>query len=150
MRSFAIWAAALVLFRSLLVLSLGDAFFYGEELEKAAAGKAMLDDLGVPHHMLAYHYYEGGGFVASHLKAAAFWLIGESVLANKIVALFSCLLVLWAGWWACMRAFGSASAHAFCALYVLLEPCVTQLRSVEQWAGEAQSLNEEQLGWGAA
>ena len=130
MRSFAIWAAALVLFRSLLVLTLGDAFFYGEELEKATAGKAMLDGLGVPHHMLAYHYYEGGGFVASHLKAVAFWLFGESVLSNKIVALLSCLLVLWAGWWACSRAFGLAASHAFCALYVFAPAAVQKLSMI--------------------
>ena len=43
MRSFAIWAAALVLFRSLLVLTLGDAFFYGEELEKATAAPSAGD-----------------------------------------------------------------------------------------------------------
>ena len=130
MRSFAIWAAALVLLRSLLVLTLGDAFFYGEELEKATAGKAMLDNLGVPHHMLAYHYYEGGGFVASHLKAIAFWLFGESVLSNKIVALISCILVLWAGWWACLKAFGAASSHAFCALYVFAPAAVQKLSMI--------------------
>ena len=44
-----------------LVLSLADVFFYGEELEKGTAAKAMLDGLDVPHHQLAYHYYEAEG-----------------------------------------------------------------------------------------
>jgi hypothetical protein len=130
MRTFLFWAAALVLLRSALVISLGDAFFYGEELEKGAAGKAMLDGLGIPHHKLAYHYYEGGGFVVSHLKAAAFYLFGQSVMANKIVALFSCLAVLWAGWWSCGRAFGRASANAFCALYVFAPAAVQKLSMI--------------------
>lgn len=130
MRSFLIWAAALVLLRSLLVLSLGDAFFYGEELEKATAGKAMLDGLGIPHHKLAYHYYEGGGFVVSHMKAAAFMVFGESILANKAVALFSCLAVLWAGWWACGKAFGNAAGHVFCALYVFAPAAVQKLSMI--------------------
>lgn len=130
MRSFLIWAAALVLLRSLLVLSLGDAFFYGEELEKATAGKAMLDGLGIPHHQLAYHYYEGGGFVISHLKAVAFLLFGGSVMANKIVALCSCIAVLWAGWWACGKAFGEAASHVFCALYVLAPAAVQKLSMI--------------------
>ena len=77
MRSYLPWVALLLLARGVLVLSLGDAFFYGEELEKATAAKAMLDGLDLDHHHLAYHYYEGGGFVISHLKALAFFVFGE-------------------------------------------------------------------------
>ena len=51
-----LWAA-----RSMLVLSQADVFGY-EEFAKAALGRAMLDDLGVEHYRLAYHYYELGGF----------------------------------------------------------------------------------------
>ena len=73
--------------RAWVVLALGDVFFYGEELEKGAAGKALLEGLGIPRHQLAYHYYEGGGFVTSHLDALAFWSMGPSLLALKLVAL---------------------------------------------------------------
>ena len=68
-----------------LVLSLADVFFYCEELEKGTAAKAMIDGLPVPHHQLAYHYYEGGGFVISHLKAAAFLLVGENLASTASV-----------------------------------------------------------------
>ena len=83
-----------VIVKIVLCVSLADVFFYGEELEKGAAGKAMLDGLPVAHHKLAYHYYEGGGFVISHLKAFFFWLVGPSYLANKLVALTSIVGVL--------------------------------------------------------
>ena len=103
--------------RLALILALGDVFFHGEELAKAAAGKAMLDGLEVEHHRLAYHYYEGGGFVVSHLDALAFLLLGESLLAIKLVALGLAVLSLWAGCILCERAFGRASAIAFGALF---------------------------------
>jgi hypothetical protein len=105
--------------RAALVLALADVFFYGEELEKGTAAKAMLDGLPVPHHCLAYHQYEGGGFVISHAKALAFLLVGESVLAHKLVALSTCLAVLWAGWCLARRHFGLLSAQLFALLYVL-------------------------------
>jgi hypothetical protein len=103
--------------RLALVFALGDVFFHGEELAKAAAGKAMLDGLGVEHHRLAYHYYEGGGFVVSHLDALTFQLLGENLLALKLVALALAVLTLWAGCILCERAFGRASAIAFGALF---------------------------------
>ena len=127
MRSFLPWAILLICVRGVLVLSLGDVFFFGEELEKATAGKAMLDGVGLSHHQLAYHYYEGGGFVVSHLKAFAFFFLGETLFANKVVALGACLSVLAAGWWACGRAFGHSAAHAFAALYVFAPAVVQKL-----------------------
>ena len=80
---------ALVLLRGALVLALGDVFFYGDELEKGAIGKALLDGLGgvLGHHRLAYHYYEGGGFAIGVLDALAFRLVGQNLLALKLVAL---------------------------------------------------------------
>jgi hypothetical protein len=90
----------------------------------------MLDGLNVPHHQLAYHYYEGGGFVISHLKACAFLLFGETIFANKVVALASCMGVLAAGWWACRRAFGQPAAHFFAALYVFAPATVQKLSLV--------------------
>jgi len=127
MRSFLPWALLLLCARGAIMLSLGDAFFYGEELEKATAGKAIIDGLDVAHHQLAYHYYEGGGFVISHLKAASFLVFGETLLANKVVALISCLGVLAAGWWACGRAFGVTSSRVFAGLYVFGPATVQKL-----------------------
>src|SRR5262245_29951589 len=88
----------LVLTRAALVLSCADVFFYGEELGKGAAAKAMLDGLPVPWIQLNYGYHEGGGFVVTHLKALAFLLVGENVLAHKLVALLTTALILAAGW----------------------------------------------------
>jgi len=127
MRSFLPWALLLIFARGALLLSFGDVFFFGEELEKATAGKAMLDGLELPHHQLAYHYYEGGGFVISHLKALAFMLFGETLFANKAVALASCMGVLAAGWWACGVAFGASSSRFFAALYVFAPATVQKL-----------------------
>lgn len=110
-----LWLAA----RALLLLSFADVYAYGEEFEKACASKAMLDGLGVPHHQLAYHYYEGGGFVVSHLDALAFALLGESVLAVKLVALALGAAILAAGWSFCRRAGGLVAARVFALLYVL-------------------------------
>jgi len=115
----ATWALVWVLARSLLVLAFADVFVYGEELQKACAGKAMIDGLAVPHHELAYHYYEGGGFVASHLDALAFLLFGESLLAVKIVALVLGVGVLAAGWRFCRVTGGLTAARVFALLYVL-------------------------------
>ncbi|MBK8180062.1 MAG: hypothetical protein IPK67_14505 [Planctomycetes bacterium] len=118
-----LWCAA----RSWLVLSFADVFGYGEEPEKACAAKAMLDGLSIPHHQLAYHYYEGGGFVVSHLDAAAFALFGESVLAVKLVALFLGVLALGAGWLLCDRLGGRPAARGFALLFVFAPESVQKL-----------------------
>lgn len=101
------------------VAALGDVFFYGEELEKGAAAKAILDALGVPHHQLAYHYYEGGGFLISHLNALAFLLVGESLLALKLVSLSWTVAVLVAGHRFVDRHFGRGAATVFGLSFVL-------------------------------
>lgn len=101
-----------------LLLCLCDVFFYGEELEKATAAKAMLDGVPVAHHKLAYHYYEGGGFVISHAKALAFWLVGPSYLANKLVSLTSICLVLWAALSMVRRHFSECAAFWFALLFI--------------------------------
>jgi hypothetical protein len=113
------WLALWLVARGALLLAFADVFDYGEESAKACAGKAMLDGLGVPHYQLAFHYYEGGGFVVSHLDALAFALFGPSLLAVKLVALALGGLVLWAGWSFCRRCAGVASARAFALLFVL-------------------------------
>ena len=122
---FLVWipraAAALLLLRFALCLTLGDVFFYGDELEKGAAGKALLDGVadGLGRHRLAYHYYEGGGFVVSHLDALAFALVGQNLLALKLVALAFELAVLFSGAALCRRAFGARAAACFALLHVL-------------------------------
>lgn len=92
LRSAAAWRLVLPallllwLARGVLVLSQADVFGY-EEFAKAELGRAMSDGLGVEHFRLAYHYYEIGGFVFSHLCALFFALFGASVLTVKLVAL---------------------------------------------------------------
>lgn len=118
-RDFALLAGLLLALRGAFVLALSDVFFYGEELEKGTAAKAILDGLPVAHHQLAYHYYEGGGFVISHLKALAFLLVGESLLAHKLVALVTCLAVFAAAWRLALFHFGPRAARIAAALFVL-------------------------------
>jgi len=109
-----LWCVA----RGALVLSFADVFGYGEEFEKACAGKAMIDGLGIPHYQLAYHYYEGGGFVISHLDALAFMLFGTSVFAIKMVALGFGAAILAASWKLCERLGGRNAARVFALLFV--------------------------------
>jgi hypothetical protein len=120
-RSLCLLILALLVARGALVLALGDVFFYGDELEKGAAGVAMLDGLGadIGHHRLAYHYYEGGGFVVSHLDALAFRLVGANLLALKLVALAFDVAILLAGCSLAARAFGEPAAVLFGILFVL-------------------------------
>lgn len=112
------WILLWLVARGALVLALADVFFYGEELEKACAGKALLDGLGLAHHQLAYHYYEGGGFVVSHLDALAFALFGETLLAVKLVALALGACVLAAGWTLTERFGGRTASRVFALLFV--------------------------------
>lgn len=122
----AAWIGLFVVARLALVLSYADVFAYLEEFEKAAAGKAMLDGLGLAHHKLAYHPYEGGGFVVSHLDALAFLAIGPSVLAVKLVAVALGSLLLVVGWSLCARAGGRAAARVFALLYVFAPASIQQ------------------------
>jgi hypothetical protein len=117
----------LLLVKGSIVLSLGDVFFYGEELEKGTAAKAMIDGIGVPHHQLAYHYYEGGGFVVSHCIAVAFLLVGQNLLALKLVALAFQLTILIVGCWATVRLFGRVAGTAFGLLFVFGPASVQKL-----------------------
>lgn len=101
-----------------LLLTLSDVFFYGEELEKATAAKGMLESVPIEHHKLAYHYYEGGGFVISHLKAVAFWLVGPTYLANKLVSLGAIALVLTVALMFLRRHFSDQAVFWFGLLFV--------------------------------
>lgn len=111
--------AFLVLVRGLLVLSCADVFFYGEELGKGGVAKAIVDGTSIPYHQLAYAYHEGGGFVICHLRALAFLLVGESILAAKLVAIATTSLVLLAGFLLAFEAFGRRAATIFGVLFVL-------------------------------
>ena len=105
--------------RGLLVVSLADVFLYGEELQKGAAAKALLDGLPLPWHALAFQPYEGGGFVVSHLDALAFLVCGQSLLALKLVAFGLDALILLVGWRFARWAFGARAALAFGLLHAL-------------------------------
>ncbi len=82
--------------RMAIVLALGDVFVFGEELEKGFVAKAIVAGVDVPYSKLPYHPYEGGGFVASHLKALAFLIVGPNLLAHKLCALLWGLAIVWA------------------------------------------------------
>lgn len=110
---------ALVLVRGLLVLSCADVFFYGEELGKGGVAKAIVDGADIPYHQLAYAYHEGGGFVICHLRALAFLVVGQSILAAKLVAIATTSLVLVAGFLLAAEAFGRRAALIFGVLFVL-------------------------------
>ncbi|MEE2940363.1 MAG: hypothetical protein VX460_08265 [Planctomycetota bacterium] len=86
--------AVFALTRLLYVAAMGDVFLYGEELEKGFVAVCLLGDVDVPYARLPYHPYEGGGFVASHVKALAFALMGSSILAHKACAIAWGLLVV--------------------------------------------------------
>jgi hypothetical protein len=115
---WALLVVLLVVVRATLVLALGDVFFYGEELEKGVAAKAMLEGLDVPHHQLAYHYYEGGGFVISHCTALAFLVVGQNLLAHKLVALGFQVGILLLGCLFTRRLFGRQAATWFGLLFI--------------------------------
>lgn len=108
----------LLLVKAALVLGMADVFFWLEELEKGAAAKAMLDGLDVPHHQLAYHYYEGGGFVASHLAAVSYLLVGQNLLAHKLVAVGFQVAILLAGCRLAQSLFGARSGLWFGLLFI--------------------------------
>ena len=115
----ALWILAWCAARLALVLSRTDVFGYGEEFEKACAGKALLDCVPLRLHQLPYHPYEGGGFVVSLLDAFAFAAFGESVLATKLAAFLLGSAILAAAWAGCERFGGRAAARTFALLYVL-------------------------------
>lgn len=117
-RAFWGWSAVLLLVKGLVILALADVFFYGEELAKGSVAKAMIDGLPVPFHTLIYHYYEGGGFVISMGKALLFLLVGENMLAHRLLGLLTCWAVFWAFWRLVRHHFGPRAAHWAAAIFV--------------------------------
>ncbi|MEZ6020777.1 MAG: hypothetical protein R3F17_11960 [Planctomycetota bacterium] len=120
-RTFLLWTLVLLLVKGSLIATLADIQFYGEEPEKGSVAKAMIDGIGVDFHRLAYHYYEGGGFFISAVKALAFQLVGESMLAQRLVGLLTCWLVF-AALWRFLRFHAGASAAHLGALLFLFGP----------------------------
>ena len=117
-REYGIALLALWLARSLLVLSQADVFGY-EEFAKAELGRAMFDALGVEHHRLAYHYYEVGGFIVSHVDALFFAFFDPSVLTVKLVAVSVHSLALVAFMQLARAAYGTRAAALAAMLFVL-------------------------------
>jgi hypothetical protein len=117
-RTFWLLFLALFLTRALLVLSLADVFFYGDELSKGGAAKALLDGIGVPSWRLTYVYHEGGGFLVMYLKALVFAVVGSSVLAHKVTAILTTGLLLWIGLRLASEHFGRRAATLFGVLVV--------------------------------
>lgn len=118
-RSLALLVLFLVLVRGFLVLACAEVFFYGEELAKGGAAKAILDSPPIPYHQLVYAYHEGGGFVIAHARALAFLLVGESLLATKLVAIVTSALVLAVGMTFARESFGRRASILFGVLFVL-------------------------------
>ncbi|MFN0244246.1 MAG: hypothetical protein ACKVWV_15260 [Planctomycetota bacterium] len=99
------------------VLALSDVFYYGEEMARGTAAKAMLDRLPVEHYKLGHWYYEGGAFTTSHVTALFFLLLGPCLLAHKLVAIGFGAAVLAAGFCFARRWFGLAAATLFGLLF---------------------------------
>jgi hypothetical protein len=118
-RALVVLVVALVLLRFAAVASMSDVFGYGEEFGKGAAAKAMLDHLPIAHYRLAYGYHEGGGFAITHLKALLFALMGPSVLADKVGALLTCVLLFWVAVAFAREHLGERTAFVFAAFFLL-------------------------------
>lgn len=117
-RTFWLLFLLLLLTRAALVLSIADVFFYGDEMPKGGAAKALIDGIGVPSWRLTYVSHEGGGFLVMHLKAFVFQLVGPSVLAQKITAILTTSLLLWVGLRLASEHFGRKAAGIFGLLVV--------------------------------
>ncbi len=117
-KAFWLWSALLLTVKAIFVIVLADIFFYGEELSKGSVGKAMIDGIPVDFHRLAYHYYEGGGFFISGLKALAFQIVGENFLAHRLVGMLTCWAVFWGLWRLVDFHFGRRAAHLAAAVFI--------------------------------
>ena len=107
-----------LLTRAALVLSLADVFYYGDEVSKGGAAKALQDGIGVPSWQLNYVYHEGGGLLLVHLKALLFRLIGPSILVHKIAAILTSSVLLLVGFRLTSAHFGDGAAAIFGFLFV--------------------------------
>ena len=118
-RTLALFLVAWAVARALPVLALGDVFFYLEEKAKGALARALLLGAPVPYRELVGHPFEGGSFVASHVRALFFAALGPSVLATKLAAIAWGAAIVAAGWHLVRRHFGRRAAIAFGLLVVL-------------------------------
>jgi hypothetical protein len=111
----------LVVVRGASILGLADVFYYGEELARGTAAKAMVDALPVAHYKLGHWYFEGGAFTVSHLTALLFLWLGPCILAHKISALLVSIGILTATFLLARRNFGSHAA-LLAGLFVVFAP----------------------------
>ncbi len=100
----------LVCVRGASILGLADVFYYGEELARGTAAKAMVDALPVAHYKIGHWYFEGGSFTVAHLTALLFLWLGPCILAHKISALFVSIGILCATFLLARRNFGARVA----------------------------------------
>jgi len=114
------WLLFLLLFltRAVLVLTIADVFFYGDEMSKGGASKALIDGIGVPSWRLTFVSHEGGGFLMMYLRAIVFQVVGPSVLAQKLAAILTTSLLLWVGLRLASEHFGRKAAGIFGLLVV--------------------------------
>jgi hypothetical protein len=112
---------ALVIARGASILGLADVFYYGEELARGTAAKAMVDALPVAHYKLGHWYFEGGSFTVAHLTALLFLWMGPCLLAHKISALLVSIGILSATFLLARRNFG-ARAALLAGLLVVFAP----------------------------
>ena len=117
-RTLLVFVTLLACARMALVVSLADIFGYGEEFAKSGAAKAMLDRLGLPHHVLNYAYHEGGGFLVSHLEALGFLVLGPCVLVVKLVAIAFAIATLVVGAWMVAEHVSLRAAYLFATFFV--------------------------------
>ncbi|HZI64791.1 MAG TPA: hypothetical protein VFE44_08420, partial [Thermoanaerobaculia bacterium] len=73
--------------RALPVAALGDVFFYLEEETRGGVAQVLRLGAPMPYLDLPAHPFEGGAFVAAHVRALAYALAGPSLLANKLSAI---------------------------------------------------------------
>ncbi len=111
----------LVLVRGVSIVGLADVFYYGEELARGTAAKAIVDALPVAHHKIGHWYFEGGAFAVSHVTALLFLWLGPCILAHKLAALAVALGILTATYVLARKSFGEPTA-ILAGLFVVFAP----------------------------
>jgi len=113
------WIGLLLALRAALVLAVCDVSFWGEELARGTAAKALIDGVPIPLHELVYNEFEGGSLISALVCVPAFLLLGQNLLAHKLVALLWLAASFAVGLALCARFLGRRAMHAFALLFVL-------------------------------
>ena len=108
----------LVVARGSLAILGTDTYERGEEYVRGSVATAITGGLDLPIESLIYHHYEGGGFVQALVTIPFFAVLGPSLLAHKVVAICTEILVLLAGCLLARRAFGFRAMLIFGALFI--------------------------------